>query len=180
MPAHRPVDAGLLARARRGELTRTTARSAEERRAVYRSQYLSRRAASPDVKAREALGHYGPLERPRVATFFARTPEGARLVTVEGVSAADQRRAGRYMRACQALARGSYRTPTGEVLTGHAADRHFARRFSRWKPIAGMKVVSDPATVKALVVTTREAGTEVIFDSGRSRPGRRRRTGGRR
>ena len=180
MPTHRPVDAGLLARARRGELTRTTARSAEERRAVYRSQYVSRRAAAPDVSAREALGHYGPLERPRVATFFARTPEGARLVTVGGVSAADQRRAGRYMRACQGLARGSYRTPTGEVLTGHAADRHFARRFSRWKPIAGMKVVSDPATVKALIVVGRETGTEVVFDSGRSRPGRRRRTTGRR
>ena len=180
MPAHRPVDAGLLARARRGELTRTTARSAEERRAVYRSQYVSRRAAAPDVSAREALGHYGPLERPRVATFFAMTPEGARLVTVGGVSASDQRRAGRYMRACQGLARGTYRTPTGEVLTGHAADRHFARRFSRWKPIAGMKVVSDPATVKALIVVGRETGTEVVFDSGRSRPGRRRRTTGRR
>ncbi len=178
MPAHRPVDAGLLARARRGELTRTTARSAEERRAVYRSQYVSRRAAAPDVSAREALGHYGPLERPRVATFFAMTPEGARLVTVGGVSASDQRRAGRYMRACQGLARGTYRTPTGEVLTGHAADRHFARRFSRWKPIAGMKVVSDPATVKALIVVGRETGTEVVFDSGRSRPGRRRRTTG--
>jgi hypothetical protein len=169
-----------LQRARRGELTRTTARTAEERRAVYRSQYLSRRAAAPDVKAREALGHYGPLERPRVATFFAQMPEGARLVTIEGVSAADQRRAGRYMRACQALARGSYRTPSGEVLTGHAADRHFAQRFSRWKPIAGMDVVSDPTTVKALIVVGRETGAEVVFDSGRSRPGRRRRTTGRR
>lgn len=180
MAAHRPVDPSLLARARRGELTRTTARSAEERRAVYRAQYLARRAAAPDVRAREALGHYGPLERPRVAAVFAKMPEGARLVTVEGVSAADQRRAGRYMRAAQALARGSYRTPSGVELHGEAADRHFAQRFSRWKPIAGMDVVSDPATVKALVVVGRETGTEVVFDSGRSRPGRRRRTTGRR
>ena len=180
MAAHRPVDRGLLARAARGELTRRTARTAEERRAVYRAQYLARRAAAPDVKAREALGHHGPLERPRVATFFAQTPEGARLVTLEGVSAADQRRAGRYMRAAQGLARGTYRTRSGEALTGHLADRHFARRFSRWQPIAGMEVVSDPDTVKALVVVNRETGTEVLFDSGRSRPGRRRRTGPRR
>lgn len=175
-----PVDPGLLACARRGELTRRSARTAAERRAVYRAQYLARRAGAPDVPAREALGHYRPLERPRVATFFAQTPEGARLVTLEGVSAADLRRAGRYMRACQGLARGTYRTPTGEPLTGAAADRHFRGRFARWRPIAGMMVVSDPGTVKALVVVNRESGTEVVFDSGRSRPGRRRRTGGRR
>ena len=178
MPAHRPVDPGLLARARRGELTRATARTANERRAVYRAEYLARRVAAPEASAREALGHYGPLERPRVATFFAETPEGSRLVMIEGVSAADQRRAGRYMRAAQGLARGNYRTPTGEMLTGPAADRHFARRFSRWQPIAGLPIVSDPATVKALVVEGRESGEEVIFDSGRSRPGRRRRTAG--
>lgn len=180
MPAHRPVDRGLLARARRGQLTRATARTAEERRAVYRAQYVARRAAAPDISAREALGHYGPLERPRVATFFAATNEGGRLVTLEGVSAGDQRRAGRYMRAAQALVRGNYRTPSGIELHGAVADRHFERRFSRWRPIAGMEVVSDPDTVKALVVTTREAGDDVLFDSGRSRPGRRRRTTGRR
>lgn len=178
MPAGRPVDRGLLARARRGELTRSTARTAEERRAVYRAEYLARRMAAPEASARQALGHYGPLERSRVATFFAQTPEGARLVTVEDVSAADLRRAGRYMRAAQGLARGNYRTPTGETLTGARADRHFAIRFSRWKPIAGLPIVSDPAAVKALVVVNRETGTEVVFDSGRSRPGRRRRTGG--
>lgn len=177
MPAHRPVASGLLARARRGELTRRSARSPEERRAAYRVQYLARRAAAPDISAREALGHYGPLERPRVATFFADTlDEGGRLVTLEGVSAADQRRAGRYMRAAQGLARGAYRTPSGVWLTGANADRHFARRFARWQPIAGMRVVSNPATVKALVVMSREAGEEIAFDSGRSRPGRRRRT----
>ncbi len=180
MAAHRPVDPHLLARARRGELTRSTARTAEERRAVYRAKYLDRRAAAADLPAREALGHYGPLDRPRVATFFAQSAEGARLVTVENVSAADLRRAGRYMRACQGLARGTYRTPAGVTLTGSAADRHFRRRFSRWEPIAGLRAVSDPDTVKALVVVNREIGTEVVFDSGRSRPGRRRRTGGRR
>ncbi|MDA8360364.1 MAG: hypothetical protein M0Z95_29620, partial [Actinomycetota bacterium] len=132
--------------------------------------------ATGSLSAREALGHYGPLERPRVATFFAATPEGARLVTVEGVSAADQRRAGRYMRAAQGLARGTYRTPAGELLVGAAAERDFQRRFSRWQPIAGMAIVSDPATVTALVVENREAGAEVHYDSGRSRPGRRRRT----
>ena len=179
MPAHRPVDPHLLARARRGELTRSTARSAEERSAVYRIQYVARRAVAPEVSAREAHGHYGPLERPRLATFFAETPEDARLVTVENVSAADLRRAGKFMRACQGLARGSYRTPAGEALTGAAADRHFRQRFSRWQPIAGMRIVSNPDTVKALVVVNRETGDEVIFDSGRSRPGRRRRTGGR-
>jgi len=179
MTAHRPVNAGLLARARRGQLTRRSARSAEERRAVYRVQYLRRRAAAPDVSARTALGHYGPLERPRVASFFANTPEGPRLVTVEHVSASELRRAGRYMRACQGLARGTYRNPAGVPLTGAEADRHFRGRFLRWQPIAAMTVVSDPAAVKALVVVSREVGDEVIFDSGRSRPGRRRRTGGR-
>lgn len=176
MAAHRPVDLGLLARVRSAELTRATARSAEERRAVYRAEYLARRVAAPEVSARQALGHYAPLERPRVATFFAQTPEGARLVTVEEVSAADLRRAGRYMRACQGLARGTYRTPGGSHLTGADADRHFRRRFARWQPIAGLSVVSDPTAVKALVVTSRETGTDVVFDSGRSRPGRRRRT----
>lgn len=175
MPAPKPVDARLLARARRGELTRRTANTPEERRAVYRAEYLARRVVASEVSAREALGHYGPLERPRLATFFADTPDGARLVTLEGVSAADQRRAGRYMRAAQGLARGGYRAPSGHWLTGAEADRHFARRFARWQAIAGMPVVSDPDTVKALVVVSREAGEEVAFDSGRSRPGRRRR-----
>lgn len=141
---------------------------------------MQRRAAAPDLPAREALGHYAPPERSRVATIFAQTPEGARLVTVEHVSADDLRRAGRYMRACQGLARGTYRTTTGVHLSGADADRHFRRRFSRWRPIAGMSVVSDPTTVKALVLVNRETGVEVVFDSGRSRPGRRRRTGGRR
>jgi hypothetical protein len=115
-----------------------------------------------------------------VATFFAETPEGARLLTLQGVSAADQRRAGRYMRACQGLARGDYRTPAGVHLTGAEADRHFRQRFARWQPIAGMSVVGDPDTAKALVVESREADEEILFDSGRSRPGRRRRTTARR
>ena len=61
MPAHREIDPDLLGRARRGGLTRSnTATGTPERRAVDRVKYLKRRAAHPEITARQALGHPKP------------------------------------------------------------------------------------------------------------------------
>ncbi|MDA8380321.1 MAG: hypothetical protein M0020_05765 [Actinomycetota bacterium] len=140
-------------------------RSTYERRAARRA---------PGDTVRAALGH-GALERPRVASIFAAADGGGRFLTLEDVGLADQRRAGRYLAAVRDLARDRYRTPAGVVLHGDAARRHFAARFSRWRPIGGQRIVSDPDGALALADAAREAGDEVLFDSPRRRPRRRRR-----
>jgi hypothetical protein len=52
--------------------------------------------------------------------------------------------------------------------------RAFRRRFERWQPIGGYRVVSDADAVIALAERARIEEEEPIFDSGRG-PGRTRR-----
>ena len=180
MAAHRPVDPELLRRARlprgaEGRLTLATARTAEERRAVRRAQYLTRRAARPTVSARTALGHVPPGSSQPAATFFTIPESGgaARLLVGVEVSRADLRRVGRYLHCVR------------DLRESRIAPRAFRRRVSGWKPIevlgppefAGWyRFVSDPAT--ALALAQRAVDENVIdwIDSGRSSPRPRRRS----
>jgi hypothetical protein len=161
--------AGLLTRGN----TRPGTRGRQAADAEYRRQQAM---AHPELPARERLGHRVAGSRERTASFYTST-DGPRFVRVEGadVSLCDVRRAGTYMGAIGALMRGRYHTPGGVHLTGAAADRHFERRFSRWQAIAGLAVVSDPEAVRALAEQQRATDEDIVFDSGRSRAGRRRR-----
>jgi hypothetical protein len=170
-PTRREIDPDLLAQAERGELTRSnTRKGTSQRRAVDRISYLKRRGSRPELPAREALGHEVDLARPKVASFYAADP--IQLVTLEGVTGAEMRRAGLYMVAVRQLLESSDR---GGREWEQAA-KAFKQRFSRWKQIAGRTLLTDPRAVVVLGEELRAADTEVVFDSGRSRPGRRRRT----
>ena len=167
IPGRQPSD-HQRALAEAGMLTRNNTKPGTRgRQAVDSVIYLRRKAARPNLPAREALGHPVAGTRSRVATFFADAPP--RMVTVEGLSAGDMSRAGRYMAATQALVAARRTADWAQV------SRAFEARFRRWKPIAGLTLLADPNAVVALAERERVAEREVIFDSGRSRPGRRRR-----
>jgi hypothetical protein len=92
-------------------------------------------------------------------TFPAQDPP--RLVTVQS-DLATAKRVGRYDRKLRDLREG--RITPGD----------FRRYAQRVRPVGGMYVVTDPATAVALVeVATTE---DWIFESGRNRPRRTRRT----
>jgi hypothetical protein len=115
------------------------------------------------------LGHRVAGTRPRIASFYADNPP--RFVIVEdGISVRDVQRAGRYMSA------------TGVLVDAHRrggedwaqASRAFERRVRRFSPIGGLTLLADPDAVVALAERQRAEEQEIVFDSGRSRPGRRR------
>lgn len=87
MPAQGKYAPALLARAEAGELTRTnTTKGTPQRKAVDRVTYLRRKAARPDVSAREALG--GRPTRPRLRGIT----EEQRKRVAAGLGDADARR----------------------------------------------------------------------------------------
>jgi hypothetical protein len=106
---------------------------------------------------------------PPTASFYADDPP--RYIELEGVSRRDLRRAGVYMQATSEL-RADLRARPSEAAT---IKRAFSRRFRYWRRIAGYRVLFDPDSVLALQDNLRAADIEVVFDSGRARPGRRRR-----
>jgi hypothetical protein len=175
-PRRPAVDPALLARARRGELTRSNTRpGTPERRAVDRSVYLRRRAARPSATAREALGHLPPGSIAPTASFFAERVEGGPLTLLIGVAIrrADLRRVSRYGALLEALRRR------------RISARAFERRVSSWAPVevtappelAGRwRLVADPEAVAALAAEAQDRGVRAWVDSGRSRPLPRRRS----
>ena len=166
-PSQRLVDAADL-----GLLTRhNTMPGTAGRRAVDRATYLRRRSAEPTLPPREAAGHRVAGSRPRVATFY--TSEPARRITLEGegVALRDVQRAGAYLH--------SVRTLIAE-LRRHPEQAQRIKRGWEWKvrrraPIAGYPLLATATAAIALADQDRESGEDPVFDSGRSRPGRRRR-----
>ena len=170
MTPRRPIAPDLHDRARRGELTEAnTLRKTPERRAVNHVKYERRLSAHPNLSAREASGHTVAGSRPKVASFYTDPPG---FVTLEGVTGSEMRRAGIYMASVRDLVENSRRGGPEWQAVATA----FERRFRRWAPIAGYKLLADADAVVAVAEQERAADTEVTFDSGRSRPGRRRRT----
>ncbi len=175
----RPPAAGsrLADAASAGLITRSNTEKNTRGRQAADAEYRRQQAEKyPELPARERLGHRVAGSRERTASFYTSTG-GPRFIRVEGadVSLREVRRAAEYLGAVGALMHGRYHTPGGIHLTGAAADRHFERRFSRWQPIAGFEVVSDPEAIRALAEQQRVTDEDIVFDSGRSRPGRRRR-----
>lgn len=96
------------------------------------------------------------------------------MVTVEGVSLRDVHRAARYMGEVGALL-DDLRKASGDTARTARVKRDFHRRISRRAPIAGLPMLADIDALVALAAVVQATGTPIIFDSGRSRPGRRRR-----
>jgi hypothetical protein len=105
-----------------------------------------------------------------VADIYVQTSAGAALVRLEGLTAGEVRRGGRYMHATAVLLDDLRARP----WDADAIKRSFRRRFERWAPIGGLRVVPDPDTVIVLAEQARITEEEPVFDSGR-RPGRTRR-----
>lgn len=132
--------AEALARAQRREITRRTARTPLERRAVLRASYERRRATvQPGESVRSRLGH-GPA--PVVTWSAVPTTVGLRKITT--TSRVETRRVGQYSRDVRLLLDGDL----------DAAD--FRRRWSRRKRGAGgFELEPDPDKV---LVLRAEAG----------------------
>ncbi|MHB8671747.1 MAG: hypothetical protein ACYDAD_14505 [Acidimicrobiales bacterium] len=100
------------------------------------------------------------ISRPSwTVTFPAADPP--RLATVE-LGYRDAQRAGRL----DALGRA--------MREGRLAPKDYERRVRRMRPIAGLKPLADPRVVLALV--TVSGRDDWVFESGRSRPRRARRS----
>ncbi len=156
MPRRRDIDPRLLARVRRGELTRSnTRRGTPERRAVDRSTYLRRKAAHPGLTARQALGHAAPADvLPSISVMLDHSP---RFVVFEGLSRRDTRRAARY---------GAL---VGQLSERQLSPAAFRRRVSSWRPISGYRFLADPDAVLAILEQRRAEDRELFYyTSGRA------------
>jgi hypothetical protein len=149
LPASRSHDADLIARARRGELTRRTTEPGQpERRAVNRVEYVRRRALHFERSAREATGHYLTAPLPLQMSFLAAGPP--RFIVVENLSRRDRSRAGRYADF------------VGKLDIGRLSPAEFGRRVSRWRPIAGERFLADPDAVLAILEQRRAQDVDVF------------------
>jgi len=180
VPAHRPVDPDLLHRALlpRGaahRLTRATAKTPEEKRAVERAKYLRRLEARTGATPREAAGHAPPGSTLPTATFVGERVEGGppTLLVKVTVSRADVHRVGKADAQLRKLENGRVDGAT------------YRRRMERYAPIhvlgppelAGQwRFVADPDAALGLAQVAHDEGIEDWIDSGRSRPLPRLRT----
>jgi hypothetical protein len=156
MPARRDIDPELLAQARRGELTKAnTEKGTPGRRAVDRHQYLKRRAAHPDLSARQALGHPKPGDsRPTISLMVEDDP---RFIVIETDNRRDLRRAARYDNL------------VSQMASGRLSPEAFRRRVCSWRPIGEFRFLSDPDAVLAIIEARRAGELDLfVYSSGRS------------
>lgn len=170
----------LQAAADVGILTRSNTKAGTAgRRAVDAVTYRRRVGSEPELSAREAAGHRVAGSRDRAATFLTSTP-GPRVVTVSGagVSLLDVHRAARYMGDLGALL-ADLSAASGNAARVGTIKRTWERRMAARAPIAGLALLADADAAVALADQVRGAeGDLLVFDSGTSRPGRRRRSTG--
>ena len=173
MPAPLNLPPALLARARRGELTRAnTAPGSPERSAVDRVVYERRRAHHPELRVRQALGHEAAGDVLPTVTFFAQLGAGAALLEDVTVSRRDARRVGRYL------------SLVAQLTEGRLASAAFERRVRSWRSVTildppgfrgQVRFLSDPAAVDELAEIARGEERGSWIDSGRKRPSPRSR-----
>jgi hypothetical protein len=173
MPPRKDHSPALLARARRGELTRAnTEPGSPERSAVDRAVYEQRRSRHPELTVRQALGHERAGDVLPTVSFFAQLGAGAALLEDVTVSRRDARRVGRYL------------SLVAQLTEGRLAPAVFERRVRSWRPVTildppglrgQVRFLSDPAAVLALAEIERGEERESWIDSGRKRPSPRRR-----
>jgi hypothetical protein len=156
VPPRREIDPKLLALAHKGELTRSnTEPGTPERQAVDRVTYLRRRAARPNLTARQALAHPAPGDVLPSISLLVDDP--ARFIIIEGLSRRDTSRAARY----DAL--------VGLMERGEMSRREFRRRVGSWQPIAGYRFLADPDAVLAILEQRRAQDAELfVYESGRA------------
>ena len=167
LPAQRLLDAAEL-----GLLTRANTKPGTAgRRAVDHVTYLRRRSAEPTLPPREAAGHRVAGSGARAVTFYTSDP--ARRITLqgEGVTVRDVKRGGAYLHSVRELIAELRRHP-GEA---RRIKRRWESRIRRRAPIGGYPLLATADAAIALADQDRQSGEEPVFDSGRSRPGRRRR-----
>lgn len=171
-PSDRLVDLAEL-----GVLTRrNTIPGTKGRQAVDRAVYLRRRSAEPELTAREAAGHRVSGTRTRAATFFTTDPPRWITISDPTVSVRDVHRAGRYMGDVGALI-GDLRRAAGSPGEQARIKRRWEATMRRRAPIAGHPVLADADAAIVLADVMRgDEDSALVFDSGRSRPGRRRRS----
>lgn len=158
------ADAGLLTRANTKPGTRG-------RQVVDAVSYRARKTTEPTLSPREALGHRVAGSRSKTVTFYTADPPRRITLEGEGVSQREVRRGGAYLYSVRELIAELRRFPG-------AADtlkRDWERRWRSRAPIAGYPFLATADAAIALADQDRQTGEEPIFDSGRSRPGRRRR-----
>lgn len=158
------ADVGLLTRS-------NTKKGTRGRQAVEAVEYRRRRSAEPTLPAREALSHTVAGSRELVVTFYTTAPPRRITLQGEGITRRDVRRGGAYLHSVRALISDLHRDP------GHAVEikRGWERTWRSRAPIAGFPFLATADTAIALAEQDRQTGEEPLFDSGRSRPGRRRR-----
>lgn len=160
MPARNAHDRAVLARARRGDLSRrNTVAGSAERQAVNRAEYERRVAMRrPDETVRQALAH------PRAGDVGQRwaiyVDDPPRWVEVE-LRPREGRRAGRYLSLVSRLA---------ENPKSNIRKAEFAGTVSAWRPLPnGMRFVADPDAVLLLIEQRRALDLEIFYyESGRA------------
>jgi hypothetical protein len=152
------------ARDHRAEYARRKARAAARGSSVYKQRVegaerrgLSRSQAVGHPRTGETAAARLAAQTSYTATFFAQPRD---VVTVR-VARGDAVRAGRYNAKVRAL------------REGRLSPDVFRRSTSRMRPIAGLRVVSDPQKALALAILTEPS--DYVFDSPRSGGRSRRR-----
>jgi len=173
MAAPHEHDPALLARARKGEITRAnTEPGSPERSVVDRITYERRRAHHPELTVRQALGHERAGDVLPTVTFFTQLGAGPTLLVDVTVSRRDARRVGRYL------------SLVGLLTEGRLAPAAFERRVRSWRPVTildppglrgHVRFLADPEAVLALAEVERGEERESWIDSGRRRPSARSR-----
>jgi hypothetical protein len=173
MPSPRNLPPALLARARKGEITRAnTVPGSPERSAVDRITYERRRAHRPELTARQSLGHEAAGDVLPAVTFFAQLGAGPTLLEDVTVSRRDARRVGRYL------------SLVGLLTEGRLSPDAFERRVRGWRPVTVLdpeglrgrvRFLGDAAAVLDLRERERGEAREAWIDSGRRPPSSRSR-----
>lgn len=160
----------LFEAAETGLLTRSNTKPGTRgRQAVDAAFYRARKATEPTLSPREALGHRVAGSRSKTVTFYTADPPRRITLDGEGITQREVRRGGAYLYSVRELIAELRRFPP-------AADtlkRDWERRWRNRAPIAGYPFLATADAAIALADQDRQTGEEPLFDSGRSRPGRR-------
>ncbi len=171
-PSQRLLDAAEIGLLTRGNTQPGTA----GRRAVDRVSYVRRREAEPTLPPREAAGHRVAGSGARVVTFYTADPPRRITLQGEGVTLRDVKRGGVYLHGVRTLIAELRRHPD----QAERIKRRWESQVRRRAPIAGYPLLATATAAIALADQDRQSGEDPVFDSGRSRPGRRRRRPSRR
>ena len=171
-PSEQLVDAAAIGLLTRGNTVPGTA----GRRAVDRATYVRRRAAEPTLPPREAAGHRVTGSGAKVVTFYTAGPVRRITLEGEGITQREVKRGGAYLHSVRTLIAELRRHPQ----QAERIKRRWESRIRRRAPIAGYPLLATATAAIALADQDRQSGEDPVFDSGRSRPGRRRRRPSRR